>query len=65
LRNFFDTDIKINVFEQGKEKDFSKIKTIDKINGPIVFFNDWKNLSAKKSPKFLASFFLNKYQFFV
>jgi len=47
LRNFFDTDIKINVYELGKEKDFSKIKTIEKINGPIVFFKD-NNLERAK-----------------
>jgi len=38
LKDFFNTDIKINVYELGKEKDFSKIDSINKINGPIEFF---------------------------
>ena len=55
LRNFFDTDIKINVYELGKEKDFSKIKTINEIHGPIEFF---KNSNKERAKGFFGSFFV-------
>tara|TARA_B100002051_G_C16695401_1_gene617842 strand:- start:185 stop:1567 length:1383 start_codon:yes stop_codon:yes gene_type:complete len=52
LRNFFDTDIKINVYELGKEKDFSKIETINKVNGPIEFF---KNSNPERAKGFFGT----------
>jgi hypothetical protein len=47
LEEFINTDIQIHVFEHGKVFDRSLFETIDKINGPIKFFNNSYKERAK------------------